>query len=483
MMARPAIVWFRQDLRLTDNPALHAAVARGATVVPLFIWAPDEEGRWAPGAAARWWLHQSLSALDSDLRALGSRLLLLRGPSLAALRAVLRQTGATAVFWNRRYEPAVVARDAEIERALRADGVEVESANAALLVEPWQVATKTGGPYQVFTPFWRACRAQLAPSRPLPRPQRLDAPTVWPPGLDLADLRLEPAIDWAAAMRAAWTPGEDGAHARLEEFARGPIAGYAERRDVPGEASTSRLSPHLHFGEIGPRQIWQHIDVAGAGDARPGAVAGAEKFLAEVGWREFAHHLLFHFPETPERPLRSAFAAFPWANDAVALRAWQRGQTGYPIVDAGLRELWATGWMHNRVRMIVASFLVKDLRLPWQDGAAWFWETLVDADLASNTLGWQWTAGCGADAAPYFRVFNPITQGEKFDPRGTYVRRWVPELRELPDAVVHKPWTANACTLAAAGVALGSDYPRPIVDHAVAREQALAAFARLNGRE
>lgn len=478
-MTAPAIVWFRLDLRLADNPALEAAVKRGGPVVPVFIWAPEEEGDWPPGAASRWWLHQSLTALASDLEATGTRLVIRRGPSLAALRTLARETGAGAVFWNRRYEPALIARDRAVQEALRDGGLEVASFNSALLFEPPAVANKAGRPFQVFTPFWRHCLALAEPASPLPRPASLKPPARWPKSEPLAALALEPQPDWAAGLRAAWQPGEAGAAANLRRFGEQACAHYDERRNRPDLPGTSRLSPHLHFGEVGPRQVWHRLR-AGAG--RQGGAATAwyrSQFLTELGWREFAHHLLFHFPRTPAEPLRAEFDHFPWRHIAAWLKAWQRGRTGYPIVDAGMHELWATGWMHNRARMIVASFLVKDLLLDWRAGAQWFWDTLVDADLANNTLGWQWSAGCGADAAPYFRIFNPVSQGAKFDPNGDYVRRWVPELARLPAAWIHRPWEAPAEVLADAGVRLDANYPRPLVSHTIAREAALEALAKV----
>jgi deoxyribodipyrimidine photo-lyase len=481
-MTAPAIVWFRLDLRLADNPALEAAVKRGGPVIPVFIWAPDEDGDWPPGAASRWWLHQSLAALASDLETLGSRLVIRRGPSLAALRALTRETGAGAVFWNRRYEPALIARDQEVQAALRADGLEVENRNSALLFEPSAVANKAGRPFQVFTPFWRHCLALAEPAPPLPKPASLKSPARWPKSGPLAALALEPKPDWAAGLRAAWQPGEAGAAANLRRFCEVAFAHYDERRNRPDLPGTSRLSPHLHFGEIGPRQVWHGLRDRAEGRGVAAATWRRSQFLAEIGWREFAHHLLHHFPRTPAEPLRAGFARFPWRKNPDWLRAWQRGHTGYPIVDAGMRELWATGWMHNRARMIVASFLVKDLLLDWRAGARWFWDTLVDADLANNTLGWQWSAGCGADAAPYFRIFNPVGQGAKFDPSGDYVRRWVPELARLPAAWIHQPSVAPAEVLANAGVTLDANYPRPVVSHAIAREVALEALARIKSR-
>ena len=473
-MSEPALLWFRLDLRLTDNPALRVALGQGRPVIPVFIWSPEEEDRWEPGAASRWWVHQSLTQLDAALRQRGSRLIVRRGPTLPTIRALLEESTATAVFWNRRYEPAISDRDRRLKTTLREQGCVAESFNSALLFEPWAVRTQQGQPFQVFSAFWRACQAQPEPEPPQPAPRQIPGPPHWPATIPLEELGLEPSLDWAGGLRSRWRPGEAGALEALNRFLDEGLCGYATDRDYPDRLGTSRLSPHLHFGEIGPRQVW-----AAVRGRQHGRSAAGQDYLRELGWREFAHHLLFHFPHTPEQPLRQQFAAFPWEPDETNLRAWQRGRTGYPIVDAGMRELWTTGWMHNRVRMIAASFLVKDLLIPWQDGAAWFWDTLVDADLANNTLGWQWTAGCGADAAPYFRIFNPVSQGTKFDLSGAYVRRWVPELARLRHEWIHPPWDAPAGVLAAAGIQLGKSYPRPRVDHREARARALAALLRI----
>lgn len=477
----PTLLWFRRDLRLQDNPALHAALARGAPVIPVFIHDDAGEDRWPAGGASRWWLHHSLASLDAALRDRGSRLVLARGESAGVLRELVRATGAGALFWNRRYEPAIIARDAKIKAEFGTAGLEVKSFNAALLNEPHTIANKQGKPFQVFTPYWRHCL-----TLPVTEPLKLAAgvaipgPARRPRAVALAELELLPGIAWDGGLRETWTPGEASAVKRLKRFSAGAMDEYVETRNIPGRDGTSLLSPWLHFGEISPRQVWAAVQARSRDSGVFPPSNGARVFLSEVGWREFAHHLLFHFPRTPEQPLRAEFAAFPWAEDPGdhQLRAWQRGQTGYPIVDAGMRQLWHTGWMHNRVRMVVASFLVKHLRLSWTHGAAWFWDTLVDADLASNTLGWQWSAGCGADAAPYFRVFAPVLQGLKFDPEGKYVRHWVPELARLPAEHIQAPWEAPAEVLAAAGVNLGrgGNYPGPIVDHATARHAALAAF-------
>ncbi len=462
-----AVVWFRRDLRLADNPALAAALKSHERIVPVYVDARDDEAPWQPGAASRWWLHHSLKALDADLRKRGARLHVQRGETLAVLRALIADTGASAVYWNRLYEPTLVARDARIKEALHDRGIEAHSFNAALLFEPWDIATAQQTPYRVFTPFWRKARAMLEVRTPLRAPRTIATPRIGP-GADIDALGLLPRIPWDAAFGKVWTPGEAGANAALNRFLEVAVGEYAVRRDIPGQAGTSRLSPHLHFGEISPMQLVAALEAASHGSAE--RRAGGEAYLRELGWREFSHHLLYHFPESAERNLNPAFDAFPWARISVArLARWQRGATGIPIVDAGMRELWATGWMHNRVRMLVASFLTKNLRQHWLTGARWFWDTLVDADLANNTQGWQWTAGSGADASPYFRIFNPVTQGERFDPDGAYVRRWVPELAAFEGKAIHTPWTDPARIRA-------SGYPQPMVDLSASREAALKAY-------
>jgi deoxyribodipyrimidine photo-lyase len=475
------LVWFRQDLRLHDNPALLAAVQRGA-VLPVYVLDDAGEGAWSPGGASRWWLHHSLDALANGLAERGSRLVLARGDAESCLRALVQQTGADAVYWNRRYEPAAIARDTALKAALTAAGIDVRSFPGSVLFEPHTVKNKSGGPFQVFTPFWRHCQTLAVDEPERLRAGELPGPSRWPRSLKLEEFELLPRIPWDAGFGSLWQPGEAGASKRLRRFLSHAMENYAEERNFPDREGTSSLSPHLHLGEISPRQIWSAVRALGRESGVFPVNRGAQVFLSEVGWREFAYHLLFHFPHTTDAPLRAEFGLFPWRNDAAQLQAWQRGQTGYPIIDAGMRQLWATGWMHNRVRMIVASFLVKHLRISWREGAAWFWDTLVDADLAANTLGWQWTAGCGADAAPYFRVFNPMLQGAKFDPRGDYVRRWVPELARMPEQWVHAPWEAPAEVLAAAGLVLGRNYPAPLVEHGPAREAALAAYQGLRAR-
>jgi len=473
------IVWFRNDLRVADNSALAAARQRGGPIVPVFIHAPHQADEWEPGGAGRWWLHHSLVALAEQLEALGSRLVLRAGEPLKELGAIAQQTRAAAVCWNRRYEPELRAGDARVEAGLREAGLEVLTFKAGVLFEPVEIATRDGRPYQVFTPFWKRCLEEPEPETPTPAPSSLPAPARWPASRPLSALKLLPRVDWAGGLRETWLPGEPGAARQLERFLEQGAAGYDNDRDRPDLTGTSRLSPHLHFGEISPRTVWHAAKDRLRGSRSRRLQAGVTSFLRELGWREFGHHLLHHFPHTTDAPLREQFAAFPWSDDEDALAAWQRGATGYPIVDAGMRELWTTGWMHNRVRMVVASFLVKDLLVDWRHGARWFWDTLVDADLANNTLGWQWTAGCGADAAPFFRIFNPVSQGERFDPQGAYVRKWVPEVAGLPDRWLHKPWEAPADVLRDAEVELGGGYPQPLVDHAEARDRALTIFESL----
>lgn len=478
MRKRAAVVWLHHDLRLEDNPALYHASQQADAVIPAFIWAPREEGAWAPGGASRWWLHQSLHALRDRLGRLGSRLILQKGASLAVLRETIAATGAEAVYWNTRYTPALHARDQQIQHALEAEGVAVRTFAAQLLHNPDALQTQSGGPYHVFTPFWRKFQTDLdmgalLPAAPL---SVTHAPDPWPASVALDELQLTPeaqdGVDWAAGIRSAWTAGEEAAHQRLEHFIAHLADTYEAQRSCPALDGTSRLSPHLRFGEISPRQVWRAV----ASSLPPET---ARPFLRQLGWREFAYHLLHHYPRSPSEALRSKYNEFPWKGRPWQLYAWQRGRTGYPIVDAGMRQLWQTGWMHNRVRMIVSSFLTKDLLIPWQDGAAWFWDTLVDADLANNTLGWQWSAGSGADAQPFFRIFNPVSQGRRFDPEGHYVKQYVPELAGLPAPYFHAPWTAPPDVLHKADVALGTNYPNPIVSHKEARAQALEAYEQV----
>jgi deoxyribodipyrimidine photo-lyase len=389
---------------------------------------------------------------------------------------VARECSATEIYWNRLYDPAIVARDTRLEAELRASGLHCESFNSTLFFEPGDIRTGQGGPYRVFTPFWRTCQQQLDQlPGPVPAPQRIPAPAVTITSVAVDELDLLPRVEWDAGLQSNWTPGEAGALDRLETFCNTALDHYVSGRDRPDQACTSRLSPHLHFGELGPRQCL--AAVRNALLDHESARNAAESFLRQLGWREFAHHLLHHYPATTHAPLDARFERFPWEPNRQWQDAWQRGRTGFPIVDAGMRELWATGWMHNRVRMIVASLLTKNLRQHWLEGARWFWDTLVDASLANNTLGWQWTAGCGADAAPYFRIFNPVLQAERYDPQRTYIRRWVPELARLPDNYLHRPWQAPATALAAARVSLGRDYPLPIVGLPASRDLALRGYA------
>jgi deoxyribodipyrimidine photo-lyase len=472
----PVLVWFRRDLRLADNPALAEAVRSGRPVLAVYVHDEAAAGAWPEGGASRWWLHHSLKALAASLAGLGARLHLARGEAAAVLAGLAAAVGAGLVVWNRRTEPWAARQEREVAARLAGMGVEAHAFSAALLFEPDAVRSKAGTPFQVFTPFWRACLAAPPPLRPLPPPNAINGLVIdgLPGGERLEEWEMLPAApDWSGGIRAAWAPGEAAAGQRLAGFLADGLAGYAVDRDRPDHERTSRLSPHLHFGEISLRQVFHAVDAAPPGE-------GARRFLAELGWREFSAHLLHRHADLPEWPLRPEFARLEWRDDPAGLEAWRRGLTGYPLVDAGMRQLWATGWMHNRVRMVAASFLVKDLLVHWRDGEAWFWDTLVDADLASNAASWQWVAGCGADAAPFFRVFNPALQGAKFDPAGGYIRRWCPELARLPDRWLNQPWAAPPLALAEAGIRLGVTYPAPIVDHDAARRRALEAFGRLS---
>jgi deoxyribodipyrimidine photo-lyase len=470
----PVIVWFRQDLRVTDNPALTAAADTGRPVLPVYILDDANAGDWKMGAASRWWLHQSLESLKESL---GGHLRFLRGDASEILTRLAERLDAVGVYWNRCYEPWRIDRDRRIKAELKKNGRSVASCNGSLLFEPQDVAKADGSPYKVFTPFYRkGCLCDAPPPRiPLSAPTlaSFDASQF---GLELEELELMQSVRWYESIANAWTPGGTGAFDRLERFLDEGIRNYREDRNRPDLENVSRLSPHLHFGEISPHQVWH---AANSLKAIGGLENDIDHFLSELGWREFSYYLLYHWPALPQENLQGKFDRFPWRDDRASLRRWQRGQTGYPIVDAGMRELWQTGYMHNRVRMIVGSFLVKNLLLHWHRGEAWFWDTLVDADLANNSASWQWIAGCGADAAPYFRIFNPVTQGRKFDPNGVYVRRFVPEIAGLPDKFVHSPWDAPERVLAESRIRLGSDYPQPMVDLKASRERALDAFRSL----
>ena len=462
-----AIVWFRQDLRLHDNPAFSEACQRNDVVIPVYIF---DEVTTPMGGAQRWWLHHSLTALDESLKQLGLDLCLRRGNPLDILEQLVRDHQVTTMYWNRCYEPAVIERDTLIKKMFKAQGVQVNTTNGSLLYEPWEIKNKSGHFFKVFTPFWRAClqlsvipetqMPNLAPQSMAVKSELLD---------DWALLPVKP--NWARGFELLWQPGEKGAQKKLQEFVSNHLGGYSTSRDLPAKNATSKLSPHLHFGEISPGQVFRVIEQV---KTHPGCdLTSIERFLAEIGWREFSYHLLYHFPSLPVANFKSDFDAFPWTVDPVVLKQWQEGKTGYPIVDAGMRELWCTGYMQNRVRMIVASFLTKHLLIDWRFGASWFLDTLLDADLASNSASWQWVAGCGADAAPYFRIFNPVLQGEKFDPDGEYIRQWIPELKTVAKKWIHSPWMAPREQL---GVCLGRDYPKPMVDHTTARNKALLQY-------
>lgn len=464
-----SIVLFRQDLRLSDNPALSHAAAKGPVIGLYVIDDVSLPNGRLPGEASRWWLHHSLKQLKLSL----GNLVVLRGNPLEIVPEFAHRVGASGVYWNRCYEPNAITRDTEMKTGLVANDFDVSSFNGSLLFEPWDHMTKSGTPFKVYSAFWRSC-LRSAVSPPIVKP-KIEIECYDNVGVQIADWGLLPTKpDWAQGFQPLWQPGETGARRRLAAFLDTGLPGYGELRNRPDLENISRLSPHIHFGEISPRQIWATTMFHGT--KNPVIRNDADKFLSEIGWREFAYHLLYHFPTLPVQNWKSGFDNYPWVENSDHLAAWQKGMTGYPIVDAGMRELWATGYMHNRVRMVAASFLVKHLRIHWQQGEAWFWDTLVDADLANNAASWQWVTGSGADAAPYFRIFNPITQGRKFDPDGSYVRHWCPELAKLPTKFVHAPFEAPKDILAHCGVLLGKSYPEPIVDHSSARAAALEGY-------
>lgn len=466
---KTVICWFRQDLRLSDNPALMHAAAQGA-LLPIYIVDDENAAPHAMGGASRWWLHHSLVALNDSL---GGKLAVYSGDPETILLTIAREYDVQAVYWNRCYEPWRTKRDAKIKETLKEQGIEVQSFNGSLLWEPWEVKKEDGSPYKVFTPFYRrGCLAAPVPRTPLPTPANMQVISDPIHARAIEQLNLLPSIRWDKQLIPHWQIGEGAAQARLYAFLDRGISNYKEGRNVPAANHVSRLSPYLHFGQISPNQAWYAARAWGDD-------TNVDHFCSELGWREFSYHLLYHVPTLPTQNLQKKFDAFPWQENDALLARWQQGQTGYPIVDAGMRELWQTGYMHNRVRMIVGSFLVKNLLLDWRHGERWFWDCLVDADLANNSASWQWVAGSGADAAPYFRIFNPTTQGQKFDPEGTYTRRFVPELSGLPDKYLFNPWEAPGTILLKAGVKLGKSYPYPVVDIKQSRELALKAFASL----
>lgn len=475
-MAVPvSLVWFRQDLRVKDNPALNAGCDNGK-IIPVYIHDTTLPKDRLPGSVTKWWLHHSLNSLNDRLN---GHLHVFKGNPKDILLSLTEKYDIEDVYWNRCYEPWNVTRDKQIKQALKAAGKKGHSFNGSLLWEPWDVANQSGAPYKVFTPFYRkGCLASPPPRYPKAPPARITYADIAKAELTIDDLLLLPRIKWAEGIAKSWQPGEEGAANRLADFIDDAIHHYKTARDFPAVAGTSKLSPHLHFGEISPNQVWYAIKTA-YGDSENKDI---DTFLSELGWREFAHHLIYHYPDFPDKNFNKKFDYFPWRKSSTDLKAWQQGKTGIPIVDAGMRELWHTGYMHNRVRMIVGSFLVKNLLIDWREGEAWFWDCLADADVANNSAGWQWIAGSGADAAPYFRVFNPVLQGEKFDKQGEYVRAWCPELKKLPNKYLHKPWDADDLTLRTSGVLLGRDYPNPLVNLKISRERALAAFNDIKGK-
>ncbi|MCB1438316.1 MAG: deoxyribodipyrimidine photo-lyase [Nitratireductor sp.] len=478
---RPAIVWFRDDLRVSDNPALCEACKTGSSVICVFVLPEGLDQLADYGSAQKWFLHHALAGLANKISGLGGRLDLFHGNEKDVIRSIVKETNAGSIFWNRRYTRHGRDTDAELKKEFKEAGIEAKSLGGSLLHEPYSLQTQDGGPYRVYSPFWRKLVSEGEPRLPLPEPDGIDAADVQDGTVTLDDLKLLPRDpDWASAWKDFWQANEDGARARLEEFleAGDGIDGYSKGRDFPSRDNVSRLSPHLRFGTISPYQIWSATRHAeDKGDIPSG---DSEKFLKELAWREFSYHLLFHYPDISWQNYNERFDEFGWKEDkSEAYHAWCKGKTGYPIVDAGMRELWQTGYMHNRVRMIVASFLTKHLLIHWRLGEKWFWDTLVDGDHANNAASWQWVAGCGADAAPYFRIFNPITQSRKFDPDGEYIRRYVPEIADLPDKHLHAPWEAPEDVLSDAGIQLGQTYPKPMVEHSCARERALAAYDKV----
>jgi len=465
------VMWFRQDLRLADNPALSKALEDGKTL-PIFIFDNVNSKEYINGAASKWWLHHSLTKLNKSLK---SKLCFFIGNPIDILNEINNKLKISNIFWCRCYEPWRIKRDKKIKKYFNDQNINVNTLNGSLLWEPWNIAKKDGTPYKVFTPYYRkGCLNSDKPRMPLPVPNLSNLISIENYGLNIDDLDLMPKQNWYSKMTSLWSPGEEGGLNKIEEFISNGLNNYKEGRNFPSNQNVSQLSPHLHFGEVSPNQVWYRAKTK---EGKLGIKKDLDHFLSELGWREFSFNLLYHFPFLPKENLQKKFDNFPWDNDKDKLKKWQRGLTGYPIVDAGMQELWQTGYMHNRLRMVVGSFLVKNLLLHWHHGERWFWDCLIDADLASNSAGWQWIAGSGADAAPYFRIFNPITQGQKFDPEGRYTRKYLPVLRNMPDKFLFNPWEAPEDVLKSADVKLGDNYPLPIVEIGSSRQKALEAFS------
>lgn len=463
------IVWFRKDLRLHDNQALWEALQRGI-IIPIFIWSKDEELELASSEASRWWLHHSLLSLKHTLQQYGISLLIREGKSEDILLKLIEETGANAVYYNERYEPSIIKRDEHLAQILHHKNIYVRSFHSNLLFHPSAILKSNGEPYKVYTAFWKRCIKEPI-SRPFSFPSSINGSEQMIKSDTIEGLELLPKIRWDKKLNQYWEPGESSAIQNWKDFVQNSLPKYQLERDYPALQSVSNLSPYLAWGNISPRAIWYS-----AQKHQETIAENVEAFLKQLIWREFSYHQLVHFPSIPYKSIRTQYEAFPWENKEEDFIKWKSGKTGYPLVDAGMRELWETGTMHNRVRMVVASFLVKHLLIPWTKGAEWFQHTLVDFDLANNSLGWQWVSGSGFDAAPYFRIFNPITQSEKYDKNGEYIRKWVPELEKLPSPYIHRPWEAPQHLLISADVILGEDYPLPIIDHTFARKRALHAY-------
>jgi deoxyribodipyrimidine photo-lyase len=471
---KPTLIWLRRDLRLRDHLPLTKAVEKGNPVMPVYIHDRTSPEIEKPGAASLWWLHHSLSALQKAYQDKGIKLILRRGPAVEVLGELCKATAAGALYFHRSILPGEEALEQNIAEYCKSHDIDCRRFRGETLFEPGEIRTGSDTAYKVFTPFWKACLEEPEPGEPLPIPHTIPSPEKYPESDALAEWDLMPTSpNWAKGFHDHWQPGEEGARQSLTRFLKSHVSDYKKMRDYPAEDGTSRLSPHLHYGEISIRDCWHQTKAAHKVDK------GAEAYLRELGWREFCYHLLHHWPEMEEEPFRPEFAAYPWKNNADQLKAWQKGETGYPIIDAAMRQLWQTGWMHNRLRMLVGSFLVKNLMIHWHEGRDWFWDTLVDADIANNSAGWQWIAGSGADAAPYFRIFNPVTQSEKFDKEGEFIRSYVPELQDLPTQHIHAPYDAPEEVLEKAGIKLGKTYPNPIADLKSTRQAALKVYEQV----